>query len=107
MTKYTEINGIQFETHKSKYAYKAVKRIKENYNGKDLYSYYEKPSAIKQEIWREWRIWAFETQCISQFEVCSGSCFKFAIHGIYYDLKTLKPLGFIYITKTYNRLYLI
>lgn len=103
--KFTEINGEQFETVKSKHAEKMIENHMKYYNGRTLNNYYQKPSQIKKKIYEYWREWAIDPH-IWAFEVINGSCFMFSIGAIYRnDLGD--AIGYIRITKDHNRLFLI
>ena len=55
--KYTEINGEMFETIKSKFTKKSIEYLIEHYTGKTLWQCYEKPSKIKEKIYKDCSIY--------------------------------------------------
>ena len=107
MTKYTEINGIYFETHKSKHAQNMIYCHLKHYSNKDLYNHYEKPSDLKIAIYNEWLDWYLENDSsLAFFEVTNASIFQFTIGCILLNDKN-EYIGYIRITKEHNYLYLI
>lgn len=107
MTKYMKINGETFEVIKPRKwnVREAIERLAREPR-KDLYSHYEKPSALKVSIWHEWVDWALESP-VNALTVSSASPFQFTISGILYDPETLEDIGLIHITKAHNWLYLL
>lgn len=102
MTKYTTINGVEFETHKSKLPQDLIY----NHKTKTLWQCYEKPSKIKESIYYDWLEWFDQTENVYSFGITSYNVFNFTLGGILFDLETGKDIGYIKITKCYNRLYL-
>ena len=105
MTKYTEINGIQFETIRSDKTPNLIKQAG-MYAGRTLWECYENPSRIKEEIYEEWRKWYNGTDFVQGFGVCSFSHHQFSISAVLYCKGCTYPIGAIRITKNHNRLYL-
>lgn len=99
MTKYTNINGVDFETHTSKNAIYAINRLKSEWHGHDIYYYYDKPSETKISIYNEWREWYSNANNVTFFQVDSANIFKFTIVALYEDESSGEILGFIRITK--------
>lgn len=104
MTKYVEINGEQFEVIKSAKTEAMINRHFINYRGRGLEHYYENPSNIKREIWREWCKWCGPCDEVHYFEITSANYFTFVITGIY--IAENGEHGLIKITREHNRLYL-
>lgn len=103
MTKYKEINGVDFEVIKSDLTEGAINSHVNNYRGATLNDYYQKPSNIKQAIYNKWLEWAACDE-VHYFEVSSGSPFTFTLSAIYHA--TNGEQGYIHITKAHNSLYL-
>lgn len=106
MTKYTMINGIEFETHKSKYANIAVNNWLHEYP-QTLDDCYENPSVTKQEIYAEWMAWKDDTDYVEHFGIRSYNVFGFTLCGLFLDSETFEILGLLNITKTKNELILL
>ena len=104
MTKYMEINGEQFEVIRSAKTESMIDAHFVNYRGRGLEHYYEKPSNIKREIWRDWCSWCSSCDEVHYFEITNANDFKFAIGAIYID--EYGEQGYIRITDCHNRLYL-
>lgn len=102
MTKFTTINGVDFETHKSKYA--RTNRIM--HNPKRLEDCYDKPSKYKEGIYYEWMEWFDQTENVYSFGITSYNTFSFSLGGVLFDLETGEDIGYIRITKDHNKLYL-
>lgn len=107
MTKYTNINGMEFETIKPKSwsVEKAIEKLAQSKRN-TLYDHYERPSSDKIGIYEEWRDWALESP-VSCFTVSSANTWQFTIECILYDPETDLDIGLIRITKAHNYLYLI
>ena len=107
MTKYTNINGVDFETIKSSKTQNMIDYHMKYFMHRDLYFYYEKPSDIKREIYLKWLKWYLDRDnTVTFFEVINGSPFNFSIGAILLD-EYNEPIGYIKITKCHNYLYLI
>ena len=107
MTKYMEINGMDFEVIKPrKWNVKAAIERLAREPRKDLYSHYERPSAKKVGIWNKWLDWALESP-VNALTVSSASPFQFTINGILYNPETDEDIGLLHITKAHNRLYIL
>ena len=93
-----EINGVQFEVHKSK----AVSTtFLEQYAGRTLIDCYERPSYSKQYIYNNWLEWACRNE-VQQFGISGYNGFQFTLQGkIELDGKTY----ILHITKTANKAY--
>lgn len=109
MTKYTEINGVEFETIKSKRTESMIDAYLSSGNAyRSIWDCYERPSRTKEEIYIEWRDWFLNAENVFSFGVHAHSCFMFTLAAILYDEEMqTKPIGFIHITKDHNRLYLV
>ena len=103
--KYTNINGIDFETHKSKRTKEMIDWHMKNYLNRDLYDHYEKPSNSKLEIYKNWLDWYLSTDYVLAFEVTSANIFGFTLGCVLVEPKTIKIIGYIRITKEHNYLY--
>ena len=103
MTKFVEINGEQFEVIRSAKTQQMIDAHFVNYRGQGLEHYYEKPSDIKREIWRDWCAWCGSCDEVHYFEITGANVFKFTIGAIY---NGINENGFIHITREHNRLYL-
>ena len=53
MTKFTTINGVEFETYKSKYTEQYINQ----HNPKRFEDCYERPSKYKEGIYYDWLEW--------------------------------------------------
>ena len=96
-----EINGRTFEVIKPR---NEVRKHIGNLGSKsDIYSEYGRPSIYKVEIWESWLDWAYTTDGVVSFEICSSNGFQFTIDGLYIDDNGDEYN--IYITKAHNRLY--
>ena len=102
MTKYTTINGVEFETYKSKYTQGLI----DNHKTKTLWQCYEKPSKIKESIYYDWLEWFEQTDNVYEFGITSSCWNNFTLGGIVFDKETGEDIGYIRITKCHNRLYL-
>ena len=103
---YKTINGVEFEVIRAPHAAKQMMLLhKMAFSGKDLFSYYEKPSEIKQVIYNDWREWCIKTREVYNFEVISGNTFKFTI-AMLYEQFAGNERGYIRITREHNKLYL-
>ena len=102
MTKFTTINGVEFETYKSKYA--RTNRIM--HNPKRLEDCYDRPSHTKERIYYDWLDWFDQTENVYSFGVTSYNIFQFTLGGNLFDLETGEDIGYIQITRDHNRLYL-
>ena len=106
--KYTKINGVYFETIKSKKTEAMINYHDKNFNHRDLSDYYEKPSEAKRAIYTDWIRWYLEAdETIYNFEITSANTFGFTFGGLFVDSETFEIIGYIRITKEHNRLYLI
>lgn len=104
MTRYTEINGEQFEVIRSKKTDDLVKWHTTHYIARSLYECYERPSDAKIGIFEEWEEWAAQTYpVVYQFGITSYNGFRFTL-GALYDGELGE--GYIQITANHNRLYL-
>ena len=101
MTKYTTINGVDFETYKSKVT-------KQNiwHNPKRLDECYDRPSEYKIEIYYDWLDWFDQTENVYSFGITSYNIYQFTLGGVLFDLETGEDIGYIKITRDHNRLYL-
>lgn len=67
----------------------------------DIFQWYERPSIYKVDIWHDWLDWAYTTDGVIVFEICSANCNTFSIHG-YYIADDGKCYN-LWITKAHNR----
>lgn len=105
MTKYTDICGIDFETHKSKH----TKQMIENHLNrpiKTLNNCYKKPSATKQTVYNGIRNLFGDCRQISRLSVTGHSCDFFTMGALYLDDETGEIIGYMKITKDRNYLYI-
>lgn len=107
MTKYTNINGIDFETHASKYAHIIINSILTDNGLHTLEQCYTKPSETKRAIYNEWREWYLSADNVVMFGIRSCNNFCFNLAGIVTDENTGEIIGVLNITKTKNELILI
>ena len=114
MTKFMEINGVDFEIHKSRKIKNADAYIEaaktSPYMYEDIYECYEKPSNIKVNIFKEWIEWARDFNINSDFgthiiymRITSFSFNQFTLGAVMYIDD--KPYGLIHITKCHNCIY--
>ena len=106
MTKYTTINGVDFETIKPK-SWSVEEAIHQfaNESRYTLESYYETFSDAKRSIYEEWVAWS-ENAPIWHLSVTSANRKHFTITCILED-ENGDNIGLIVITKSHNRLYLV
>lgn len=104
MTRYTEINGEQFEVIHSKKTADYVKWHTTHDRAHTLDECYARPSATKRAIFKEWNNWAIISwPIVYQFGITSYNGFRFTLGALYDgDLGE----GYIQITAAHNRLYL-
>lgn len=108
MSKQISINGKWFEVIHSKYTQVMIDRHTCDYLGRrDLFDFYENPSASKRIIWREWEDWADGTDYVRDMRVKSANTFTFSIGAYYVNPDTLEIEGYFVITAAHNRLYLL
>ena len=100
------INGETFEVIHSGKTQGFINYHLRNYDERDLFDYYDKPSYIKQRIFNDWYDWYLDTYGVDKLEVVSASTFKFTIGALWLDPDTLEIIGYIRITDAHNRLYL-
>ena len=105
MTKYTDINGIDFETHKSKYTKSMIEKHL-NKPIKLLDDCYEKPSSTKRAIYNGIHRLFGNTKNITRLSVTSYNTFAFTMSALYLDEITGEIIGYIRITKDHNILYI-
>ena len=103
MTKYQNINGVNFEVVKSKYTDSMIKNHK---NALRLSDFYETYSYRKRIIEEEWREWASGAPNVCGIGVQSANTFSFTMGAWYIDTITLEIIGYIQITPCHERLYL-
>ena len=107
MTKYTEINGVYFETIKSDKTEAFIKRQENPFNRPiNIYECYNKPSKSKLDIYDYWLDWFNQSSNVYAFGITSYNTFSFTIGAILFDEETGEDIGFIQITKCHNRLYI-
>lgn len=104
MTKYTEINGEQFEVIRSKKTDDFFHWHISHEIAHTLEECYSRPSDAKRAIFEEWREWAVDSwPVVYQFGITSYNTFMFTL-GALYDGELGD--GYIQITPAHNRLYL-
>lgn len=98
-----DLNGVTFE-----YDTKGGKKPEfTKWDYKDIYSAYDRPSYIKQDIWHEWTNWIHNISWrTGDYEnndiwIVSKNAFQFTISGTVINEKTGEILG-IHITKAHN-----
>ena len=106
MTKYTNINGMNFITIHSGKTESMINEHFNRYKGRDLMQVYGKCSKEKKDVYYKWREWLQKTDEVTDFDIISASRYTFTLGAIYRDVNNT-PIGYIRITKGYNRLYLI
>ncbi len=74
------INGETFRIYKPRKR-QPHKEYFEQFNGKNLWRYYERPSTTKQSIWESWEKWARDTAEVVTFGVSSANSWTFSIAG--------------------------
>lgn len=72
---------------------------------REIFMCYKCPSVYKIEIWNSWLKWARETDGVYGFEISSHNPMTFTITGGYLDEDGNEYV--LYITKSYNRAYLV
>ena len=114
MGKTIEIFGRDFEVVNSKkypVTVEAVNRYMDTYSAKDLYSFYNRPSDVKQRIWEDWRNWARDSRytesdndTVQYMQVSSANCMMFTIDALVFDNKEyIKYM--LHITPSHNYAY--
>lgn len=93
------INGVDFILD-------AKETINETYlhGYNDIYNAYERPSRYKVGIWKDWEKWFTDNG--GYCTISSRNCMQFTISGYFTDKETGARF-YAYITKTYNRCYLV
>lgn len=102
------LNGELFEVVDSRKYPVTVDRVNnymERYTGKDLYSFYDRPSHIKQSIYDAWLSWCRTSGGnASYMQVSSANCMQFSIDAIWCDdNEYIKYM--LHITKAHNYAY--
>ena len=106
MTKYMTINGVKFELIKTPKTKDLIAHWR--YAGRTLNDCYEKPSQIKREIYDEWLEWYYGADYVQAFGVASYNGFNFTIGALLIGENMAGfPIGYIQITKTHNRIYML
>ena len=104
MTNYIDINGIDFELKKSKYADKCIKKHLEQ-PIKTLYDCYSKPSKEKEKLYKDIINWFSGCKKIVHPSVTSFNTYKFTVQAVLLN-DDFKPYGLIVITRNHNRVYI-
>ena len=94
------INGMNFEVHKSKYA--SVDSLS-RYAGRTIYDCYDKPAMAKISIYNDWLKWAYENN-VEYFGISSYNGFRFSLQGLIEYEETIYILN---ITSNSNKAYII
>ena len=102
--RYTTINGVDFETTRTKYAGPAIERHYNPWSYDDITEAYDNPSNAKRAIYADWREWADITECVRNMRITSKNTFAFTLGALYVDGETGEVLGYISITRDHNRL---
>lgn len=106
MTKYTDICGIDFETHKSKHT-KQMIEAHLNRPIKLLNNCYKKPSATKQAVYNGIRRLFGDSRQVSRLSITGYNTDFFTMGALYLDYETGEIIGYMKITKDHNYLYLM
>lgn len=104
MKKYVQLNNKTFEVKKVKDELHPMAEVR------NLYDCYAKPSAIKKAIWCEWFNWYLSVEDskyqIVNMTINSYNVKIFTIRMDVFDAKTSEFIGYLYITKTRQELWL-
>lgn len=104
--KLIDINGETFEVIKPR-KYKPEYAVPSQWDYLNIYEAYEKPSAIKVDIWQYWVGFYGDDNYSFGVPFISGkSCFAFTITFNVFDNHTGEWLGIAIITRDHNRIYL-
>ena len=83
------INGVNFEVktpRKNKVYFNQCVNYLMRYQGRDIWDCYDRPSEVKQEIYKDWVKWY--TDCdknVDLFGITSYNCMQFSLGCLYYD----------------------
>lgn len=105
MSKKMEINGKRFDVIKPRTCVPDAYH-KDRRGRRSIWDFYRNPSKKKEDIWSAWKSWADSTPEVKDMRVTGANCDTFSIGAYYIDPDTEEILGYIKITKCYNRLYL-
>ena len=104
------LNGEIFEVKDSRKHPLTVEHVNdymERFVGKDLYTFYDRPSHIKQSIYDAWLTWCSTSGGqASHMQVSSANCQTFTIDAIWCDEKGYIKY-FLHITKAHNYAYVV
>lgn len=110
MSKTIEINGVLFELRqprKNKVYFEDVNHMINNFTGRDLWDCYDRPSDVKQKIYRMWRNWELDSEnnrpfIISNLEVDSYNCMQFTLCAIAWEQSDEGTIYVLKITRDHN-----
>lgn len=88
-----KINGVYFTIKGSKFTGK----FSPSYE--NLYQAYNKPSEVKQDIFKEWRLWYCNTDDALDFGIGSRNVYQFTLGCNLYNASD-KPFGVVSIRKS-------
>ena len=104
MTDYVDINEVNFELKKSKYADECIKKHMQQ-PIKTLYDCYAKPSDKKKEAYESIITLFGNDDKITHISVTSFNRYMFTVQAILLD-DDYKPFGLMVITPEHNNLYI-
>lgn len=107
MTKYMEINGVEFQVVKSKYTAMCISNLLADKNLKTLDECYQHCSEAKKAIYEEWMDWSVKSFDVRPFGIRSYNVFCFTLSGLLHDSETDEVIGLIEITSTRNTVYML